>query len=87
MRKLNNLESQYYYEKQSLNDELSQVENLLREKELRLFKLSFLQFMEKRTFNADLDELKKKKQNNLKTMFKTENDQYLKITTNAMSGI
>ena len=30
---------------------------------------------------------KKKKQNSLKPMFKTESDQYLRITTNAMSGI
>ncbi len=63
LRKLKHLEAQYCSEKQSLSDELSQVENLLREKEIHLSKLSFFRFMEKRTLKADLDELNKKKEN------------------------
>ena len=62
LKKMKEIESQYLSEKQRLSNELSQVDRFIQEKNTRLSKLSFLQFIEKRTLSAELDELNKKKQ-------------------------
>ena len=74
LQKLKKLEGQYRSKKQSLGKQLSQIEGLQKEKEARLTKLTFLQFLEKRTLAAELMDLDKKKQELLALMQTTESD-------------
>ena len=74
LRKLKKLEEQHRSKKQSLGKQLSQIEGLQKEKEARLTKLTFLQFLEKRTIAAELMDLDKKKQELLALIQTAESD-------------
>ncbi len=74
LQKLKKLEEQHRSKKQSLGKQLSQLEGLQKEKEARLTKLTFLQFLEKRTIAAELMDLDKKKQELLALIQTAESD-------------
>lgn len=74
LQKLKKLEEQHRSKKQSLSKQLSQIEGLQKEKEARLTKLTFLQFLEKRTLVAELMDWDKKKQELLAIMQTAESD-------------
>lgn len=74
MQKLKKLEEQHRSKKQSLGKQLSQIEGLQKEKEARLTKLTFLQFLGKRTLTAELMDLDKKKQELLALIQTAESD-------------
>ena len=74
LQKLKKLEEQHRSKKQSLGKQLSQLEGLQKEKEVRLTKLTFLQFLEKRTISAELMDLDKKKQELLSLIQTAESD-------------
>ncbi len=74
LQKLKELEEQYRSKKQSLGKQLSQIEGLQKEKEARLTKLTFLQFLEKRTLASELTDLDKKKQELLALIQTAESD-------------
>ena len=74
LRKLKKLEEQHRSKKQSLGKQLSQIEGLQKEKEARLTKLTFLQFLEKRTLAAELMDLDKQKRELLALIQTAESD-------------
>ena len=74
LQKLKKLEEQHRSKKQSLGKQLSQIEGLQKEKEARLTKLTFLQFLEKRTLAAELMDLDKQKRELLALMQTAESD-------------
>lgn len=74
LQKLKKLEEQHRSKKQSLGKQLSQIEGLQKEKEAQLTKLTFLQFLEKRTLVAELMDLDKKKQELLALIQTAESD-------------
>lgn len=74
MQKLIKLEEQHRSKKQSLGKQLSQLEGFQKGKEDRLPKLTFLQFLEKRTLAAELIDLDKKKQELLALIQTVESD-------------
>ena len=74
LQKLKKLEEQHRSKKQSLGKQLSQIEGLQKEKEARLTKLTFLQFLEKRTLAAELMDLDKQKRELLALIQTAESD-------------
>ena len=74
LQKLKKLEEQHRFKKQSLGKQLSQIEGLQKEKEARLTKLTFLQFLEKRTLAAELMDLDKQKRELLALIQTAESD-------------
>ena len=74
LQKLEKLEEQHRSKKQSLGKQLSQIEGLQKEKEARLTKLTFLQFLEKRTLAAELMDLDKQKRELLALIQTAESD-------------
>ena len=74
LRKLKKLEEQHRSKKQSLGKQHSQIEGLQKEKEARLTKLTFLQFLEKRTLAAELMDLDKQKRELLALIQTAESD-------------
>ena len=74
LRKLKKLEEQHRSKKQSLGKQISQIEGLQKEKEARLTKLTFLQFLEKRTLAAELMDLDKQKRELLALIQTAESD-------------
>ena len=74
LQKLKKLEEQHRSKKQSLGKQLSQLEGLQKEKEARLTKLTFLQFLEKRTIAAELMDLDKQKRELLALIQTAESD-------------
>ena len=74
LQKLKKLEEQHRSKKQSLGKQLSQIEGLQKEKEARLTKLTFLQFLEKRTLAAELIDLDKQKRELLALIQTAESD-------------
>ncbi len=74
LKTMKGIESQFLSQKRALKKQLAQLEEQRKEKEARLSKLTFIQFLEKRSLSADLETLDKKKRDLILLIHNAESD-------------